>query len=162
MRLNGYWAPLLIVAAAAPTHAAGHVWKSYIVSRYAIAACYPVDLLTPQPMPGNGDGRTFKGRNAEMLVWGQHDLDASLADDAAATVEALKADNGRILRRRIGKRDYVIEARKGGRLIYQRTLHARGDFKSLSISYPAAQVGFWRSVVAHANSCFGSLGASTN
>lgn len=48
-----------------------HTWRTYTNGRFGYSACYPADLLRPQPESPNGDGRAFVGEHgAKLLVWG--------------------------------------------------------------------------------------------
>jgi hypothetical protein len=122
-------------------------YSTYSNARFSYAISYPADLLIPQGEAANGDGQKFLSRDgrAEMIVYGSHNaLDQSLRDlynsqiGTGANGQSTKTVTYKVLRANW----FVVSGYEGERVFYQKTILAKGIFKTFRIEYekPLADV----------------------
>lgn len=112
-------------------------YTSYVNDRFEFLIEYPSSLLSPQPPPENGDGRTFmsKDKKVEMRVWGQNNALSRSVEEQFAEA---KGQCRKTSFERVGAMLFAFSCVKSGRIIYQKTLYRESDdvFINFLIEYP--------------------------
>lgn len=76
----------------------GILYDTYYNERFGFSLPIPIELLSPEPAPANGDGRTFSNNNVLLRVFGSlvgvvdEGLGDSKAERLARTINALDVD----------------------------------------------------------------------
>lgn len=112
-------------------------YTSYVNDRFEFLVEYPSSILTPQPQPENGDGRTFMSRdkNIEMRAWGQNNALGRTIEQQFAEA---KRQCGKTSYERVDAMVFVVSCVKNGRITYQRSIYRESDdvFVNFLIEYP--------------------------
>ncbi|HEV7700629.1 MAG TPA: hypothetical protein VGO43_10415 [Pyrinomonadaceae bacterium] len=134
---------LATIVAITQAAAAQKKFETYVNDRFKYTIDYPSDLLTPQDLADNGDGRIFSAprKAAELYVWGQYN-----ALGRTLKYEYLKDQKGRTVTYKVIFADsYVIARLEKGTIYYQKTMLIGKDgaedatFATFVIKYPAKQ-----------------------
>jgi hypothetical protein len=112
-------------------------YTPYVNDRFEFLVEYPSSLLSPQPRPENGDGRTFlsKDKKVEMRAWGQNNALSRTIEEQFAEA---KGQCGRTSYERVNAMIFAFSCVKNGRIIYQKTIYRASDdvFINFLIEYP--------------------------
>ncbi len=112
----------------------GQTYKTYSNARFGYSISYPSSLLKPQGEEANGDGQVFRGKGAEMRVFGSNML---LNETLSGEYRALLREKGPSVTYKVLKGSFfVISGKSGGRIYYQKTVeNADGAFITFMIEY---------------------------
>jgi len=130
-------------------------WKTYSNVRYRYAICYPSGLLKPGPESDNGDGLLFSAASgASLRVWGAFN---AAHKSLAALARDLADPSAEITYRHLTKTSATVSGRKGGDILYARTLVEQGvtigTVVTFILAYPADQAATYDPVATKLSSC---------
>lgn len=117
-------------------------YDTYCNPRFEYCVSYPVDVLIPQAIAANGDGRKFvsKDNEVEMLVYGtENGLDQTLAGLYAEESKSIPSESRAITYKLKKNNWFVVSGIKSGRVFYRKTIFRNDQFLTFSIEYPPEQ-----------------------
>lgn len=126
----------------------------YSNPRFGYSISYPPDILQPQPVAENGDGREFRSadRQTKMLVYGTENVDGqTLAQKYNDEInQAGRTVTYKVLRSGF----FAVSGYDGASIFYRKTLFKNNQFMTFSITYPTAQRGIYDSITVRASKSF--------
>ena len=121
--------------------------ENYSNARYGFGISYPAGLFLPQGESDNGDGQIFRSPDgqAELRVFAMYNvLDETLADKFK---EALAEPGLQATYKVTHKTWFVVSGKQQGRIVYQKTILAKGTFFTLLLTYAASAQATYDPVV---------------
>lgn len=114
-------------------------YNTYTNARFGYKISYPSDLLIPQGEADNGDGQSFEGEGAKMMVFGTNLLlNKTLSKEYQSVIKERGARN--VTYKIISKNFFVVSGKTGGKIFYQKTMrNSQDQFISFVIDYDESQ-----------------------
>ena len=143
---------LTLLVLGMPAAAARHTYRTYHNARFDFSISYPADVLIPQGESENHDGQKFRSRDgrAEMLVYGSYNaLNQTLRQLYSEETNPSADHPHRTVSYKTLKGNwFVVSGIEEGRVFYQKTMLAKGIFKTLRIEYDESQKDRFDSLTA--------------
>jgi hypothetical protein len=140
----------LIFGVGFPSLAAQHTYRTYHNARFDFSIAYPADVLVPQGEPASHDGQKFRSRDgrAEMLVYGSYNALNQTLRQLYAEETSLTPDHPyrTVFYKTLKGNWFVVSGIEEGRVFYQKTMLAKGIFKTFRIEYDESQKDLYDSL----------------
>jgi hypothetical protein len=149
---------LLTASALVAQSAQQHVWKTYTNVRFEYSICYPADLLIPRNEAANSDGRRFTTKDAQLLVYGRHNvLNETLGEALIDASAMLAGPHGRVTYKVLKRRWFVISGVNERFVFFAKTIASHDQFKAFELTYRRSEATTYSPLVERISSCFTDL-----
>jgi hypothetical protein len=118
-------------------------YHEYQNDRFGYSIKYP-SFLVPQGVPANNDGLSFKNKSAELLVWGDYEIESfdqayqdALNDMSKFTITYHQKNTG----------EFTISGFNNTLVVYRKTIYNCRTYISVILYYPKSQLRRWNPIV---------------